>query len=62
MQTVANTREETFLSPKQAAHELGLHVSAIYRAVDRGELAVVRLGERGAIRIPRSALEPEPRP
>jgi excisionase family DNA binding protein len=58
MQTFAN-RRETFLAPKEVAAELGLHVSAVYRAAARGELPVVRLAERGSIRIPASALEPQ---
>jgi hypothetical protein len=33
------------------------NVSAVYRAVERGELPAVRLSETGAIRIPRSALD-----
>jgi excisionase family DNA binding protein len=61
MQT-AIAKRDGFLAPKELADELGLHVSAVYRAVDRGELPSVRLGRRGAIRIPRSALEPGPRP
>jgi excisionase family DNA binding protein len=61
MQT-AIAKRDGFLAPKEFADELGLHVSAVYRAVDRGELPSVRLGRRCAIRIPRSALEPGPRP
>ena len=53
------THEREFLAPKEVAHELRVHVSAVYRAVERGELPVVRLSETGAIRIPRSALEPK---
>jgi len=33
-----------------------VHVSAVYRAVERGELPAVRLSETGAIRIHRSVL------
>jgi excisionase family DNA binding protein len=58
MPTIAKRREE-FLAPKEVAAELGLHVSAIYRAVERGELPVVRLGQRSSIRIPASAIEAE---
>jgi excisionase family DNA binding protein len=61
MQTIAHRREQ-FLSPKEAAHLLGLDVSSIYRACARGELPSVRLLPKGAIRIPRSALDPETRP
>jgi excisionase family DNA binding protein len=61
MQTLIAKRE-SFLAPKEVADALGVHAGAVYRAVDRGELPVVRLGQRGAIRIPVSALEPGPRP
>jgi excisionase family DNA binding protein len=57
MQT--ETRRSEYLAPKEVAHQLGLHVSAIYRAVERGDLPAVRLAEHGAIRIPRSAIEPK---
>jgi excisionase family DNA binding protein len=50
-----------FVAPKEAAHTLGVDVSLIYRAVEKGELPVVRLNPRGAIRIPSSALEPKER-
>jgi excisionase family DNA binding protein len=50
--------EREYLAPKEVAHELRIHVSAVYRAVERGELPAVRLSETGAIRIPRSALDP----
>jgi excisionase family DNA binding protein len=58
---VTDTEEREFLAPKEVARELRVHVSAVYRAVERGELPAVRLSEVGAIRIPRSALEP-PKP
>ena len=60
MQTIANQRE-TFLAPKEVAAALNVHVSAVYRAIERGTLPAVRLSDRGAIRIPSSALEPERR-
>jgi excisionase family DNA binding protein len=49
-------KREGFLAPKEVADTLGLHVSAVYRAVERGELPAVRLGQRSAIRIPASAI------
>lgn len=61
MQTIAHKRDR-FLAPKEAAEILRVDVSVIYRAIRLGQLPSVRLTERGAIRIPRSALEPEPRP
>lgn len=56
MKTDVQQRE--WLAPKEVARELGIHVSAVYRAVERGQLPAVRLSESGAIRIPRSALDP----
>jgi excisionase family DNA binding protein len=52
-----DTERREFLAPKEAAHELRVHVS-VYRAVERGQLPAVRLSDSGAIRIPRSALDP----
>jgi hypothetical protein len=61
MQTPIAKREE-FLAPKQVADELGLHVSAVYRACAGGSLPYVRLTPNGSLRIPAAALRPEPRP
>jgi excisionase family DNA binding protein len=55
----ADTQRGEWLAPKEVARELRLHVSAVYRAVERGQLPAVRLSESGAIRIPRSALGPQ---
>jgi excisionase family DNA binding protein len=52
-----DTRRSEYLAPKEVARELRVHVSAVYRAVERGALPAVRLSETGAIRIPRSALD-----
>jgi excisionase family DNA binding protein len=57
MQT--DTQQSEWLAPKEVADELRVHVSAIYRAVERGDLPVVRLSQSGPIRIHRSALEPK---
>jgi excisionase family DNA binding protein len=35
--------EREYLAPKEVAHELRVHVSAVYRAVERGQLSAVRL-------------------
>src|ERR1700758_5579762 len=51
VQTIANTCD--YFTPKEVAQTLGLHVSVVYRAVERGELPAVRLMPRGAIKIPR---------
>jgi hypothetical protein len=47
-----------WLTPQKIAHELRVDVASVYRAVRRGDLPAVRLSEHGALRIPRSALEP----
>jgi excisionase family DNA binding protein len=61
MQTPLSKRE--WLAPKELASELGVHVSTVYRAVERGDLPVVRLGGRStSIRIRATALETEPQP
>jgi excisionase family DNA binding protein len=54
----AHTDEREWLAAKEVAATLRVHVSAVYRAVERGELPALRLSETGAIRIHRSALEP----
>jgi excisionase family DNA binding protein len=51
-----DTKQREYLAPKEVAHELRVHVSSIYRAVESGHLPAVRLSEHGVIRIPRSAL------
>jgi excisionase family DNA binding protein len=53
-----DTQQREYLAPKEVAHELRVHVSSIYRAVESGWLPAVRLSESGAIRIPSSALRP----
>ena len=40
-----DTHQREWLAPKEVAHTLGVHVSAVYRAVERGELPAVRLSE-----------------
>jgi excisionase family DNA binding protein len=55
----ADTEKREYLTPKEVARDLRVHVSAVYRAVERGVLPAVRLLESGAIRIPRSALDPQ---
>jgi excisionase family DNA binding protein len=47
---------------KEAARILRVSPSSIYRAVERGTLPSVRLSATGVIRIPASAIDPEPRP
>lgn len=56
-------RTPRLLTPKQFAREVMLSPSAIYRAVERGELRAVRVGGPGSsIRIPMSELERVLRP
>ena len=52
-----DTQEREWLSVKEVAFELGLHPTAVYRAVDAGALPALRLHEHGAISIHRSALD-----
>ena len=52
-----DTQEREWLSVKEVAFELGLHPTAVYRAVDNGALPSLRLQEHGAIRIHRSVLD-----
>jgi excisionase family DNA binding protein len=54
-----NTQEREWLAVKEVAHELGVHVTAVYRAVHEGRLPAIRLSETGVIRIHRSALDPK---
>ncbi len=59
--TTGTQERAEFLTPQQVAYRLGVGVHSVYRAVNRGELPAIRLSTRGAIRVPASALEPEPR-
>lgn len=54
-----DVEQPRWLAPKEVAHELRCDVASVYRAVRRGDLPVVRLSENGALRIPRSVLEPK---
>jgi excisionase family DNA binding protein len=51
------TQKREWFSVKEVAFELGLHPTAVYRAIDNGSLRVLRLSETGAIRIHRSVLD-----
>lgn len=46
----------------EIAAELLVSPRTIYRAIERGELTAVRVGERGRIRVPVEALEKLIRP
>ena len=59
MNTAAKRR---YISPAEAAKELGLSTSSIYRAIDGGHLPAVRLRPLGSLRIPVDALQPGWRP
>jgi excisionase family DNA binding protein len=52
-----DVREREWLSVREVAFELGLHPTAVYRAVDNGSLPALRLHEHGAIRIHKSVLD-----
>jgi excisionase family DNA binding protein len=52
-----DTQQREWLAPKEVARELRVHGSAVYRAVERGQLPAFRLSDAGAIRIPRTALD-----
>ncbi len=41
----------------EVARELSVSRETVYRAISRGELDAVRLGETGSLRIPDEALE-----
>jgi hypothetical protein len=45
------------IRPKRLAVELDVSASVVYRAIRRGDLAAVRLGETGAVPIPRPAVD-----
>ena len=51
-----NRESEAVLTATEVAQELGVSVTAVYRAVKRNEIAAFRIGngERGALRIPAS--------
>jgi excisionase family DNA binding protein len=46
---------------KEAAQKLGLTPATVYRLVAAGNIPALQLCDRGAIRIPRSAVEPQPK-
>jgi len=52
----------TFATPGELATALRCSKSTIYRAIDRGELPAVRLGQSGAFRIRPEAVEEFVRP
>jgi hypothetical protein len=54
-----DVHENEWLTPQAIALELRVDVASVYRAVRRGDLPAVRLSQYGALRIPRSALEPK---
>ena len=59
---LTHVHDKQLLHPKEAAFELDCHVATIRRAIRRGELEALRLGERGRLRIHRHALEAFLRP
>jgi excisionase family DNA binding protein len=54
MPTDTDGRE--WLTPKETAATLRVDVSTVYKAIQRGALPAFRLGETGALRVPRDVL------
>jgi excisionase family DNA binding protein len=50
------------LTPAEVAASLRVHVVTVYRAIERGELEALRLGETGSLRVPAEAVEQFLRP
>lgn len=61
MTTTQTPAHKRFLSSSEAAEELGVSKSTVYRSIESGHLPAIRLQPLGALRIPASALEPEGR-
>ena len=61
MARTATNENRRYLTPAEAAAELGVSKSTVYRAVSGGSLPAVRLVPLGALRIPAAAIEPEER-
>ena len=55
------TREQ-YATPAEVASRLRCSRATVYRAIDRGELAAVRLGETGSLRIRADAIDEFVRP
>jgi excisionase family DNA binding protein len=53
---------ETLLAPKEAAVKLRCSVKTVYKAIHAGQLAAVRLGENGSLRVTEAALRESLRP
>lgn len=51
-----DTRASEFLTAEELAREVRASKASVYRAIHNGELAAVRLGENGALRISRGAV------
>ena len=60
MTKTATTANRRYFSPAQAAAELNVSKSTVYRAVESGSLPAVRLTPLGSIRIPVEALQASP--
>ena len=54
--TVDELRARPTCSVEQAAHVLGVSRGYAYRLVKDGGLPAIRLGDRGRVRVPTSAL------
>lgn len=50
-----STRPPAFLSQREYAHEIRVSLKTVMRMIDRGDLAVVKIG--GSVRIPWTEVE-----
>jgi excisionase family DNA binding protein len=48
---------ERYRTVQEIAAEFHVSKRTVYRAIERGELPAIRVGERGRIRVPVEALE-----
>jgi excisionase family DNA binding protein len=48
--------ERKLLRPNEVAQQLDVNLATVYRAISRGELEAVRLGETGSLRVSTEAL------
>ncbi len=54
---MSNGETSQLLVPKEVARRLRCQPVSVYRAIARGELEAVRLGEHGSLRVSDAALE-----
>ena len=59
---MAENEPQSLLTVKEVARELRMSPFTIYRKVERGDLAAVRVGENGPLRIRRQTVDEFLRP